>query len=64
VTVTVEGTQFKARTLTGITNADGVVSFTYRINARKTGSGQYTIDVTATKDGYLPGTAQSIFTVS
>jgi subtilisin family serine protease len=64
VSVSVTGTQFKAKTFTGTTGADGCVSFTYRINARKTGSGQYPIDVTATKDGYLPGTAQSIFTVS
>jgi subtilisin family serine protease len=64
VSVSVEGPKFNAKTFSGTTGADGCVSFSYRINARKTGSGQYTIDVTATKDGYLPGYADSIFTVS
>jgi subtilisin family serine protease len=64
VTVSVEGPQFKAKTFTGTTGADGFVSFVYRINARKSGFGQYIIDVSATKDGYLPGTGETIFTVS
>jgi len=64
VELTVTGTQFKPRTYKGITGADGLVSFNYRINSRKTGNGQYEIYVEAVKDGYLPGVAESIFTVN
>ena len=63
VTVTIETTQFKPQTLKGTTAADGTVSFDYKIIVRKTGNGQYALSVTATKEGYQTGTAESIFTV-
>ncbi len=63
VTVTIESTQFKPQTLKGTTAADGTVSFDYKVIVRKTGNGQYALSVTADKDGYQPGTAESIFTV-
>jgi len=63
VEVEVTGTLSSAKIYKGTTSLDGMVSFSYKINSRKTGNGQYTIDVTATKEGYDPGTASSIFTV-
>jgi hypothetical protein len=61
--VTVEGTQFKPQTFKGVTDAEGLVSFNYRVNVRKAGKGQYIINVIAAKDGYFPGIAETIFTV-
>ncbi len=63
VAVTIEGTQFKPQIYQGITDAEGMVSFNYRIISRKTGNGQYNIDVVATLEGYLSGTASTMFTV-
>jgi len=54
----------KTKTFTGLTDASGNVSFSYRINARKSGLGDYTISVTATKEGYLTGNAEGTFTVN
>jgi len=64
VAVTIQTNQFKPQTFKGITGADGLVSFNYRINVRKSGNGQYNVFVIATKDGYLGGSAETIFTVS
>lgn len=49
--------------ISGITGADGTVSFSYRINARKTGTGVYTVAVTASKAGYASGSATITFNV-
>ena len=51
-------------TLTGTTNTSGVVSFTYSINSRKTGTGIYAVGVTAVKTGYVSATASTYFTVN
>ncbi len=63
VTVVVTGTIGSPTTLTGTTGANGLVSFNYRINARKTGTGTYTLDVTVTKDGFDPVSTSGTFTV-
>lgn len=64
VTVVIESPQFKPQTLNGTTDVDGEVSFTYRINANRSGKGQYTLTATAAKDGFQDGTAERMFTVN
>jgi hypothetical protein len=46
-------------TFNGTTGTNGVYTFSYRINARKTGYGTYHLEATVTKDGYLPATAST-----
>lgn len=50
-------------TFTGTTGTNGVYTFSYRINARKTGYGTYLLEATVTKAGYLPATATTSFLV-
>ena len=57
---TANGSKF---TLSGVTAADGSVSFSFRINLRKYGAGEYTVDLTATKDGYTSSSATLTFNV-
>jgi subtilisin family serine protease len=57
---TTSGTQ---TTYTGTTGTTGVFTFTYRINARKTGIGTYALDATVTKAGYTSATASITFIV-
>lgn len=57
---TASGTQM---TYTGTTGITGVYTFTYRINARKTGTGTYTLDATVSKTGYTSATASTTFLV-
>ena len=63
VAVVVTGVTGKTVSLSGTTGADGIASMSFKINAGKLGTGTYTIDVTATKDGYDPGTASGSFEV-
>jgi len=63
VEVTVTGQLSKPKSFYGTTDSNGVVDFYYRINARRTGTGQYTIDATAVKDGYEAVSTSSNFTV-
>ncbi len=62
VTVTVTG-PFRSAVLTGTSSLDGSVSFSYRLNTNSMGAGLYTLDLTATKDGYDPATATMTFMV-
>ncbi len=62
VTVTVTG-PFRSAVLTGTSGVDGIVSFSYRLNTNSMGAGLYTLDLTATKDGYDPATATMTFMV-
>ncbi len=57
---TANGTKF---TLSGVTGTDGSVSFSFRVNQRKYGTGAYTVDLTATKDGYTSHSATLTFYV-
>ena len=57
---TASGTQ---TTYTGTTGTTGVFTFTYRINARKTGTGTYALDAIVTKAGYTSVTASITFIV-
>jgi hypothetical protein len=60
ILTTASGTQ---TTYTGTTGTTGVYTFTYRINARKTGTGTYVLDATVTKAGYTSATDSITFTV-
>lgn len=63
VTVVMTPVSGSAVTFSGITAADGTVSFSYRLNTRKTGTGTYALDATAAMDGYDPATASTYFIV-
>jgi hypothetical protein len=58
------GANGSTSTLTGVTNTSGVLSVSFKLNTRKTGTGTYTVLATATKTGYLPGSATTTFQVS
>lgn len=47
----------------GTTGANGKVVFSYRVNPNKDGSGTYTVDASASKNGYLPGSGSTTFVV-
>ncbi len=53
----------KTATLTGTTTAEGTFSLKYKINTRKTGTGTFTLLVSAEKVGFIPGTASVTFLV-
>ncbi len=55
----------KGNTLSGsgTTDTNGQVTFTHRVNAPRDGYGTYTVDATATLDGYNPGSGSTTFTV-
>ncbi len=50
-------------TYSGTTGTTGVYTFSYRINARKTGTGTYNLLATVTKAGYISATASTSFIV-
>ncbi len=56
-----DGTSFAS--LNGTTNSDGVVTLSYRVKTRTTGSGTMTVFATANKEGYLTATASITFIV-
>ncbi len=64
VTTVVTSANGTKTTLTGITGTTGVVSFTYSLNTRKTGTGLYSVGVTAVKTGYISAIASTTFTVN
>ena len=47
----------------GTTDANGQVTFTYRVNAYRDGTGTYTVDATASKAGYTSGNGSTTFEV-
>lgn len=49
--------------LNGTTNTSGVATFSYRVKTRTTGYGLIDVLAKATKDGYLPATAETTFEV-
>lgn len=53
----------KKATFTGLTGSNGVFTFKYRINARKTGYGTYNLLATVDKAGYPTATATTSFLV-
>lgn len=63
VTGTITTANGSKTNLSGTTGTDGTVSFSYRINKRKTGTGTYTIAVSAAKIGYTSSSATITFTV-
>ncbi len=63
VSVVVTGVTGKSTTLAGTTGPDGSVSFSFKVNTGLYGVGTYTIDATATMDGYDPGSASGSFIV-
>lgn len=46
------------------TNSSGVASCKYKVNAKRDGTGTYTVDATASKSGYSSGSSSTTFTVS
>lgn len=63
VTVTITSPKGITTTMNGYTDADGVVSFSYRIKARRNGTGTYEIGVMVQKDGYSNANASTTFVV-
>ena len=59
VTVVLTPASGSAVTFSGLTGTSGTVSFSYRINTRKTGTGEYVLDATATL-GEESATAEQI----
>lgn len=49
--------------ISGTTGTDGTATFSYRINKRKTGTGLYTVAVTASRAGYTSSSATITFNV-
>jgi serine protease len=47
----------------GVTGADGTFLYKYRLNVRKTGTGQYSVAVSASLGGYTDGSASTTFLV-
>ena len=63
VSVVVTGATGVSTSYSGVTGSDGSVSFTFKVNTGLYGKGTYTIDATATMDGYDPGSASGSFIV-
>lgn len=51
VAVTVSGPDGRPKKLEGVTDGEGLISFTYRASTRKMGSGTYTVTAIATAEG-------------
>ncbi|MCH7746143.1 MAG: hypothetical protein IIC84_08735, partial [Chloroflexi bacterium] len=46
------------------TDIDGIANCTYKVNAKRDGTGTYTIAVTASKSGYVSGSGSTTFEVN
>lgn len=64
VTGTVTTANGSLKTFSGLTAADGTVSFSFKSFIRKDGAGTYTIDATATAPGFTDGSGSVTFTVN
>jgi subtilisin family serine protease len=53
----------KKLSASGTTDASGTAIFTYKVNAKKDGSGTYTVEATASKAGYNSGSGTTTFEV-
>ena len=47
----------------GVTGADGTFLYKYRLNVRKTGTGEYSVAVSASLRGYTDGSGATTFFV-
>ena len=63
VSVVVTGATGVSTSFSGTTGSDGLVSFSFKVNTGLYGKGTYTINATATMDGYDPGSATGSFIV-
>ncbi|NPA31855.1 MAG: S8 family serine peptidase [Chloroflexi bacterium] len=63
VALTITSPRGSTRTASGTTDANGQFTVAYRINAARDGYGTYTVEATATKDGYTSGSGSTTFTV-
>jgi len=63
VSVTLTSSNSTQVTYTGITGTTGEFTFSYRLNVRKTGTGEYSLKATVTKAGYTLATATDTFMV-
>jgi len=63
VNVTIYNPDKTLASLSGTTNTSGVATFSYRVKTRTTGFGDLDVVANATKDGYLPATAETTFEV-
>ena len=48
----------------GTTNKEGVAQFKYKVNSKRDGVGTYTVDPTASKDGFTSGSGSTTFEVT
>ena len=48
----------------GNTDVEGVATFKYKINSKRDGVGTYTVDATASKDGFESGSGSKTFEVT
>ena len=48
----------------GTTNNDGVAKFRFKVNSKRHGVGTYTVDATASKDGFESGSGSTTFKVT
>lgn len=64
--VRVEITTAKGKTVTrdGTTDANGIATVKYKVNSRKDGTGTYTVNANANKDGYESGSDSTTFEVT
>ncbi|NSW53183.1 MAG: S8 family serine peptidase [Anaerolineae bacterium] len=63
VTTVITTANGSTATFSGTTSTTGTVSFSYRINANKTGKGTYSVTSTAILTGYTEGTGTTTFIV-
>ena len=63
VTVVMTPVLGSAVTFSGLTGTNGIVSFSYRLNVRKTGTGDYLLDATASLNGDTAAAEQISFLV-
>jgi len=63
VTVTIKNSTKTLASLNGTTNSEGVVTLSYRVKTRTTGTGTMTVFATANKEGYQTATATTSFNV-
>jgi hypothetical protein len=64
VGLVVDSPSGRSWTADGTTNGDGSVTFKYRINTRRSGTGTYTASATAAAAGYEPASGKTSFEVT
>lgn len=63
VALTIKTANGKTLSSSGTTGANGIVTFSHKINVKSNGAGVYTVNATASKSGYTSGSGSTTFTV-